>query len=241
MSIFYYFVPGARPGWNTGKLASLGLGYALEDKHTARGCDNGPGGQHGIVVCHGANTDGKLGYFPERQSWRQIPDTYLWCGCSGDEKPTPDDLARMPFTLLLNPCPASYVEHVRAVTLCAVRSAEVLAEVYGDRLPVRMDLLVAGALLHDVGKLVEYEPRADGMTVTAYNGRLLRHPISGMELAARCGLPLEVLHIIAAHADEGDKVNRTTEATLVNHADFTSFHSFQRAQKAAGAPQQSRM
>lgn len=140
-----------------------------------------------------------------------------------------DDLATIPFTLLLNPCPASYIDHVRAVTLCAVRAAEVFSQIYGDRLPVRMDLLVAGALLHDIGKLVEYERRADGMTVTTYGGRLLRHPISGMELAARCGLPVEVLHIIAAHADEGDKVNRTTEATLVNHADFANFHSFQRA------------
>lgn len=154
---------------------------------------------------------------------------------------TPAGLARMPFTLLLNPCPASYIDHVRAVTLCAVRAAEVFGQVYGDRLPVRMDLLVAGALLHDVGKLLEYEQRPDGMTTTTYGGKLLRHPISGMELAARCGLPLEVLHIISAHADEGDKVNRTTEATLVNHADYMSFHSFQRMLKAAGAPQQSRV
>ncbi len=140
----------------------------------------------------------------------------------------PDDLTQMPFTLLLNPCPASYIDHVRAVTLCAVEAAKVFARIYGDRLPVRMDLLVTGALLHDVGKLLEYERRADGMTVTAYGGKLLRHPISGMELAARAGLPVEVLHIISAHADEGDKVNRITEATLVNHADFMSFHSFQR-------------
>lgn len=141
---------------------------------------------------------------------------------------TPDDLTRIPFTLLLNPCPASYIEHVRAVTLCAVRAAEVFREVYNDRLPVRMDILVAGALLHDVGKLVEYENRPDGMTVPTYNGKLIRHPVSGMELAARCGLPVDVLHIIVAHSAEGDKVNRTTEATLVNHADFMSFHSFQR-------------
>jgi putative nucleotidyltransferase with HDIG domain len=154
---------------------------------------------------------------------------------------TPDDLTRIPFTLLLNPCPASYVEHVRAVTLCAVEAAKVFAQVYGDRLPVHMDLLVTGALLHDVGKLVEYEGRSDGMTVTTSGGRLLRHPLSGMEIAARTGLPVQVLHIIAAHADEGDKVNRTTEATLVNHADFMNFHSFQRAAKAAGAPAQSRM
>ena len=141
---------------------------------------------------------------------------------------TPDDLTQMPFTLLINPCPASYIEHVRAVTLTALRAAEVFVEVYGDRLPVDMDILIAGGLLHDIGKLVEYENREDGMTVQTYAGKLLRHPFSGMELAARCGLPVEVLHIIAAHAGEGDKVVRSTEATLVNHADFMSFHSFKR-------------
>ncbi|MBN1891098.1 MAG: HD domain-containing protein [Thermoflexales bacterium] len=141
---------------------------------------------------------------------------------------TLDDLTRMPFTLLVNPCPASYIDHVRAVTLTAVRSAEVFAEIYGERVPVDRDMLVAGALLHDIGKLLEYEHGQDGLTVQSSHGRLLRHPFSGMELAARCGLPLEVQHIIAAHAGEGDKMDRTTEATLVNHADFMSFHSIQR-------------
>jgi len=141
---------------------------------------------------------------------------------------TPDSLTRMPFTLLINPCPASYVDHVRAVTLSAVRVAEVFAQVYGDRVPVDMDLLVAGALLHDIGKLLEYENRDDGMTVQTYAGKLLRHPFTGMELAARFGLPVEVQHIIATHAGEGDTGKRTTEATLVNHADFMSFHSIQR-------------
>jgi len=141
---------------------------------------------------------------------------------------TVDDLTRLPFTLLINPCPASYIEHVRAVTLTAVRAAEVFAQVYGDRVPVNMDYLVAGGLLHDIGKLLEYENREDGMTVQTPAGKLLRHPFTGMELAARFGLPAEVQHIIAAHAGEGDKVKRTTEATLINHADFMSFHSIKR-------------
>jgi hypothetical protein len=34
------------------------------------------------------------------------------------------------------------------------------------------------------------------------------------------------LHIIAAHAGEGDKVKRTTEAFIVHHADFMSFLPF---------------
>jgi len=109
-----------------------------------------------------------------------------------------------------------------------VRAAEVFAQIYGDRVPVDMDLLIAGGLLHDIGKLLEYENCDDGMTVQTYAGKLLRHPFTGMELAARFGLPVEVQHMIAAHAGEGDKVKRTTEATLVNHADFMSFHSIQR-------------
>jgi hypothetical protein len=75
---------------------------------------------------------------------------------------------------------------------------------------------------------LEYEKGVDGLTVQSPAGALLRHPFSGMELAARCGLPQEVQHIIAAHAGEGDKMNRITEATLINHADFMSFHAIQR-------------
>lgn len=145
---------------------------------------------------------------------------------------TLDELTQMPFTLLIDPCPASFIEHVRAVTLTALRAAEVFAEIYGDRLPVNRDYLIAGGLLHDIGKLVEYERRDDGATIQTREGKLLRHPFTGMALAARCGLPTEVQHIIATHAGEGDKVRRTTEATLVNHADFMSFHSMLRqAQK----------
>jgi len=141
---------------------------------------------------------------------------------------TPDDLTRMPFTLLINPCPASFIDHTRAVTLTAIRSAEAFGEIYGDRVPVNMDLLVAGGLLHDIGKLLEYENRDDGMTVQTYAGKMLRHPFTGMELAARFDLPTEVQHIIATHAGEGDKVKRTTEATILNHADFMNFHSLLR-------------
>jgi putative nucleotidyltransferase with HDIG domain len=138
---------------------------------------------------------------------------------------TPGALAQMPFTLLFNPCPASYIEHVRAVTLTALRAAEVFSEVYGERVPLDRNLLIAGGLLHDIGKLLEYEPRDDGMTVQTRYGKLIRHPFSGVALAAEFGLPEEVLHMIAAHAGEGDKVKRTPEGTIINKADFMSFES----------------
>ena len=137
---------------------------------------------------------------------------------------TPDGLLQMPFTLLINPCPANIIEHVRAVTLTAYRSAELFGEIYGDRVPIDLDLLVAGGLLHDIGKLLEYEYKDDVTAQTAF-GTLVRHPFSGAALAYEFDLPAEVQHMIAAHAGEGDKVKRSPEATLINKADFMSFET----------------
>ena len=138
---------------------------------------------------------------------------------------TPDDLTQMPFTLLINPCPASYIEHVRAVTLTAYRAALLFGEIYGDRVPLNMDYLLSGGLLHDIGKLLEYENRDDGMTVQTDYGKLIRHPFSGTALAHEFGLPMEVQHMIAGHAGEGDKIKRSPEGTLINKADFMSFET----------------
>jgi putative nucleotidyltransferase with HDIG domain len=138
---------------------------------------------------------------------------------------TPDDLLQMPFTLLINPCPASYVEHIRAVTLTAYRAAQLFGEIYGDRVPINMDYLVSGGLLHDIGKLLEYRNLDDGVTVQTEYGKLMRHPFSGAALAYEFDLPMEVQHMIAAHAGEGDKVKRSPEATLINKSDFMSFET----------------
>ena len=138
---------------------------------------------------------------------------------------TPAGLLQMPFTLLINPCPANYIEHIRAVTLTAYRTALLFGEIYGNRVPINLDYLVSGGLLHDIGKLLEYETLNDGGTVQTRCGKLIRHPFSGVALAHEFGLPLEVQHMIATHAGEGDKVKRTPEATLINKADFMSFET----------------
>ncbi len=138
---------------------------------------------------------------------------------------TPDTLLEMPFTLLIDPCPANYIEHIRAVTLTAYRTAQLFGEIYGQRVPINMDYLISGGLLHDIGKLLEYEDRDDGMTVQTAYGQLMRHPFSGAALAYEFGLPMEVQHMISAHAGEGDKIKRSPEATLINKADFMSFET----------------
>jgi len=100
-----------------------------------------------------------------------------------------------------------------------------IKEFFGNELPVNMDILIAGAILADVGKLLEYE--LDGKKpVQGKYGKYLRHPFSGVSLAEQAGVPPEVCHIIAAHADEGNLIKRSTEAYIVHHADFMTFLPF---------------
>jgi len=138
-----------------------------------------------------------------------------------------EDLERIPFTLLCGPeLKVSFMSHKRCVVHSARESGEKMNEFFKSDLPVNMDVLISGAILADVGKLLEYELDANGKAVQGKYGQYLRHPFSGVSLAEECGLPPEVCHIIAAHAHEGDLVKRTTEAYIVHHADFMTFLPF---------------
>jgi putative nucleotidyltransferase with HDIG domain len=140
---------------------------------------------------------------------------------------TAEDLDIIPFTLLCGPdLKVSFMEHKRCVVHIAKASGEKMNEFFRDSLPVNMDVLISGAILADVGKLLEYELDKDGGVIQGSYGQYLRHPFSGVSLAEECEIPPEVCHIIAAHAHEGDLVKRTTEAYIVHHADFMTFLPF---------------
>jgi putative nucleotidyltransferase with HDIG domain len=140
---------------------------------------------------------------------------------------TADDLNRIPFTLLCGPdLKVTFMDHKRCVVHVARDAGLKMNEFFRDELPVNMDTLIAGAILADVGKMLEYELDATGKAVQGKYGQYLRHPFSGVSLAEECGVPPEVCHIIAAHAHEGDLVKRTTEAYIVHHADFMTFLPF---------------
>jgi putative nucleotidyltransferase with HDIG domain len=139
---------------------------------------------------------------------------------------TGEDLNNIPFTLLCGPdLKVSFMDHKRSVVHIARDAGNKINEMYHGELPVNMDVLIAGAILADVGKLLEYEMK-DGKSIVGVYGKYLRHPFSGVSLAEQCGVPAEVCHIIATHAGEGDMVKSTTEAFIVHHADFMTFEPF---------------
>ena len=135
---------------------------------------------------------------------------------------SPEDLEEIPFTLLIEGCEVTFMEHKRAVVHIAVEAAKAMQKFFGDRLAIDLDRLIAGAILIDVGKLLEYD-KVEEKVVVGRRGKLLRHPFSGVALAARFGIPDEICHIIATHSKEGDLGRRSVESIIIHHADFLSY------------------
>jgi putative nucleotidyltransferase with HDIG domain len=135
-----------------------------------------------------------------------------------------EDLAAMPFALSIEKCPVSLQEHVRVVTQTCIHIGKLLSESYNHRIVINMDYLIAGALLHDIGKLFEIT-REKGKFRKSRSGFLLRHPFSGVAHCYKHGIPEEILHIIALHSKEGEGAERTTEAIILHHADFVNFET----------------
>ncbi len=165
----------------------------------------------------------ELEWIKDKSLRKQIEDT--WKLAVEQSKLTIQDLYEIPFTLLVKDCKVTFMEHKRAVVHISRDSAKIMARFFGDNLPIDLDIVIAGAILADVGKLLEYD-KIDGKAVVSDFGKFVRHPFSGVGLAMKCGVPEKVCHIIAAHAGEGDMVKRSTEAYIVHHADFMSFLPF---------------
>jgi putative nucleotidyltransferase with HDIG domain len=132
------------------------------------------------------------------------------------------DLDRLPCTLKIPNNPVSLLTHVRSVVETTLKIADVLESYYGAYYHMDRDILRCGALLHDVGKLLEYA-EAEQQIVKSADGHLVPHPISGAALALKHGLPSEVIHIIALHQSADDLKYRTPAAIIVRHASAVNF------------------
>jgi putative nucleotidyltransferase with HDIG domain len=131
-----------------------------------------------------------------------------------------EDLPKIPFTLLIE-TEINLIDHINTVTELSYAAGKVL-KLRG--FTINMDYLVAGALLHDIGKFLKYEKKGDKI-VQSKEGKMVRHPVSGAGLAMMFDLPMEIVSMIAGHSKEGEFIQRTPEGIIIHHSDFTHFEN----------------
>ena len=125
-----------------------------------------------------------------------------------------------------------FLEHVVSVTKTACYLADKYREHYPDVTPpLSKSLIVAGAILHDIGKLQELIQQPTGADYTP-RGRLIGHIVLGRDMvrAAAAEIPemdtellLRLEHMILSHQATREwgspVVPSTPEALLVHYAD----------------------
>ena len=134
-----------------------------------------------------------------------------------------DELRAVKFTLLAGDIDMTFVEHLNSCARQCIAIADVLESAFRCGIHIQRDYLIAGALLADVGKPLEYDKDTSGKVIQGKFGQQVRHPFSGVALAYKHGIPGEVMHIIATHSHEGDKAERSIESIIFHHSDFVDF------------------
>ena len=148
----------------------------------------------------------------------------IWVSAAEEGQWKPADLEVIPFTLLTETKGINLIEHTVAVTEGALGLADAMESAYSKKpFAINRDWLIAGGLLHDVGKLLEIERTPQGDFRKSRRGKCARHPISGAILVAKAGLPDEIVNMVACHAKEGEGRPKRIETVLIHQADFALF------------------
>jgi 3'-5' exoribonuclease len=124
-----------------------------------------------------------------------------------------------------------FLEHVLNVTRTCCHLADKYAELYNDLdPPLNKDLIIAGGVLHDIGKLRELAVNAAGADYTP-EGCLIGHMLLGRDIVREAAagrsidpeLLLRLEHVIIAHQRLPEwgapKPPMTPEALIVHYAD----------------------
>jgi 23S rRNA maturation-related 3'-5' exoribonuclease YhaM len=112
-------------------------------------------------------------------------------------------------------------DHLRGV----VRTAKAIGNEFRLAYPetvIDWNILMAGAVCHDVGKPFEFDPtnRARWQAAPADSGfPTFRHSVFGMHVCLTVGLPDEVAHIAVGHSFEGLYMGVSAECTIIRQAD----------------------
>ena len=129
--------------------------------------------------------------------------------------------------------PLTQADHLRGTATIALGMVEGLEQITG-KTRIDRDMVLAAALLHDVGKAWEVSPRnlarwkADP---AAAGNPSFRHSAYGAHICLTVGLPETIAHTVGYHSGggEGEWIQRSMENTIVYLADLAFWKMAERA------------
>jgi len=152
----------------------------------------------------------------ERMQNREWAEKIVNVWCDVWEESNWENITDCPYNELVPKI--SLVEHINQV----VRGASDLASRGRESVGLRIDedLLVVAGLIHDVSKMVEYEPGPDGKARKSDLGKRYQHAVYGAFKAEAEGFPPPVVQIIINHTPSSNEIPNTPEALCIYYSDM---------------------
>ncbi len=123
--------------------------------------------------------------------------------------------AKTYFTVGGNTVERDVLNHTISVVETCISIADSIEKNFGTK--IKKDILIAGALVHDIMKIYEWKLTKGG---TEHTGIMLDHSFLGVSELYRREFPEEVIHLVASHFGEGGTTPpRTIEAFTLHNVD----------------------
>lgn len=124
------------------------------------------------------------------------------------------------------------LQHTLAVARISLAMCDDVERLYGGE--VDRDVVLAGALIHDVMKCYAYSRVGGGRFRTSALGERMDHLTLLVAELYKRGFPLEVIHVVASHHGEQSPIKpKTLEALIVSIADLADSEFSRQSLRAA--------
>jgi 7,8-dihydroneopterin 2',3'-cyclic phosphate phosphodiesterase len=124
------------------------------------------------------------------------------------------------------------LEHTVAMTHICLTMCDLVETIYGGE--VDRDVVLAGALVHDVMKCYAYSRVDGGFFRTSALGERVDHLTLLVSELLKRGFSLEVVHVVASHhGDQSPVKPKTLEALIVSIADLADSEFSRKSLRAA--------
>ncbi|MGH6860852.1 MAG: HD domain-containing protein, partial [Phyllobacterium sp.] len=111
------------------------------------------------------------------------------------------------------------VPHVRSITRLSIQFAETILKFHSVPGGFDMDMLIAGSILHDVDKLLIYDPTATTVVKTQFSKLLPHGTYTGYKMLEK-GLSMDLVNVVVAHSEKATHTEPVTaEGMIMKHVD----------------------
>lgn len=136
---------------------------------------------------------------------------------------TIEELRGLPFTVVTDAKGIGLLQHTKAATEGAVALAKIQMENMPTFPRVDMDVLVAGALLHDINKVLVLERDEKNGFRKKGGPSEGTSAFPGVTITREAGLPAGIVGLVEYECRNAIGSPNNVEAILVHHADMTTF------------------